>query len=120
VALAVIKEIEEKKLVDRSRQMGEYFRKKLYELKQKHAVIGDVRGSGLMIGIELVDPLSKKPVPAPAKAKQFVEESLKAGIILLPCGPDHNVISLTPPLIISEKEIDFAVGAFDKILKKLL
>lgn len=119
VALAVIQEIEQKKLADRSRQMGEYFRKKLYELKQKYAVIGDVRGSGLMIGMEFVDPLSKKPLPAPAKAKQFVEESLRAGIILLPCGPHHNVISITPPFIISEREIDFSITVFDKILKKL-
>lgn len=128
-ALAVIKEMESKKLVERSRLMGELFRKELHKLKERHPLIGDIRGSGLMIGLELSEPVNiyatkktKKPSlppPATAKARQFILEALRMGIILLPSGPHHNVISITPPFVISEREITFCVSAFDKILKKI-
>lgn len=131
IALAVIKEIEDKKFVERSKAMGDLFRRKLHDLKLHHPFIGDVRGAGLMIGIELCEPVSeftipskkttkpKLPVPATAKARAFMLESLRQGLILLPSGPDHNVISLTPPFVITEKEIDFCVKTFDTILKKI-
>ena len=124
VALAVIKEIEDRRFVDRSKQMGEVFRRKLHDLKLHHPLLGDVRGAGLMIGMELVENRSfdakpsQKTKPATAKAKLFIEEALKNGLILLPSGPQHNVISITPPFIITEKEIDYSIGVFDKILKK--
>ncbi len=124
VALAVIKEIEEKKFVERSRTMGELFRKELWKLKEKYPVIGDIRGSGLMIGVELVVPSfygsrNNKIVPATDKAHAFIAQALKVGIVLLSSGSDHNVISITPPFVISEKEIHFCVNAFDKIFAKL-
>lgn len=123
VALAVIKEIEEKKLVDRSRSMGEFFRKELWKLKEKHPLISDIRGSGLMIGLEFSSVQygrSKKVItPATDKARAFIVEALKRGIIILPSGAAHHVISLTPPFVISEKEIVFCVSQFDKILQKI-
>ncbi len=125
VALAVIKEIEEKKLVDRSKNLGDFFRKELWRLKEKYPLIGDIRGSGLMIGMELVErPLygskSKKVLPATAKTKVFITEALKNGLILISSGPFHNVVSITPPFIISEKDILFCVKVFDTLLKKLV
>jgi 4-aminobutyrate aminotransferase-like enzyme len=125
VALAVIREIEEKKLVERSRTMGEFFRKELWKLKEKYAVIADIRGSGLMIGVEFSEQApygsrsKQKFLPATAKARAFIAESLRHGIVLLPSGADHNVISITPPFVISEKEIVFCVKIFDKILQRL-
>lgn len=126
-ALAVIGEIEAKKLVDRSQRMGEIFRRELHKLKFNHPMIGDVRGSGLMIGIEFVDASprdakSKKPsLPPPAtdKARRFVREALGHGVILLTSGPDHNVVSVTPPFVISEKEIVWCAKLFENILKKI-
>ncbi len=124
VALAVIKEIEEKKLVERSKNLGDFFRKELWKLKEKYPVIGDIRGSGLMIGLELVEnPLyggkTKKITPATEKARAFILEALRHGVVLIPSGPAHNVISITPPFVISEKEISFCVKMFDKILQKI-
>ena len=124
VALAVIKEIEEKKFAERSKNLGDFFRKELWKLKEKYPLIADIRGSGLMIGIELMDhPMfgahGKKEVPATDKARAFIAEALKCGIILLSSGPAHNVISITPPFVISEKEILFCVKIFDKILQNL-
>lgn len=130
-ALAVIREIEEKKLVERSRQMGEIFRRELYKLKERIPLISDIRGAGLMIGIELSErpPVwgtgaSKRkkpsaPEPASAKAKLFVEEALKGGLVVLTAGEHSNVISITPPLIFSEKEIRYSVDLFDSIFKKI-
>jgi 4-aminobutyrate aminotransferase-like enzyme len=124
ISLAVIQELEDKKLVERSKQMGDYFRKELYKLKERYGVIGDVRGAGLMIGLEFVEPSAglsknKRPAPATEKARAFIAESLRHGIILLPSGPFHNTISITPPFVISEKEIQFCVKTFDKILQKI-
>ncbi len=120
VALAVIKEIEERKLVDRAKNLGDFFRKELWKLKEKYPIIADVRGSGLMIGMEFSQTEGKKIIPATEKAKTFISEALRHGVILLPSGLGHNVISITPPLVISEKEIVFCVSLFDKILSKLM
>ncbi len=123
VALAVIKEIEEQKLTDRSKNLGDFFRKELWKLKEKYPLIADIRGAGLMIGMEFSEIFygakTKKFIPATDKARRFIAEALKHGIILLSSGPGHNIISITPPLIISEKEISHCVGVFDKILKTL-
>ena len=124
IALAVIKEIEDKKLVDRSKNLGDYFRKELWKLKEKYPIIADIRGAGLMIGVELVEPSgfgsrSKKIVPATAKARAFIAEALRHGVVLLPSGSFHNVISITPPFVISEKEINFCIKLFDKILQNI-
>lgn len=123
VALAVIQEIESKKLVERSKQMGDLFRKELWKLKEKYPIIADIRGSGLMIGLELshTETSGKKTkiIPETEKARRFMLEALRHGLILLPSAPDHHVLSITPPLIISQKEIQYTIQAFDKILKSL-
>ena len=121
VALATIKEIEERKLADRAKNLGDFFRKELWKLKEKYPLVADVRGSGLMIGIELSQSSygSKKIVSATEKARTFISEALRHGVILLPSGQAHHVISITPPLIITEKEISFCISLFDKILSKL-
>ncbi|OGW92037.1 MAG: hypothetical protein A3D28_02075 [Omnitrophica bacterium RIFCSPHIGHO2_02_FULL_63_14] len=122
-ALAAIQEIESKKLVDRSRQMGDLFRKELWKLKDKFPVIADIRGAGLMIGVELSETQTwgrkSRTVPATAKAKQFAAEALRHGLVLLLSGADHNVISITPPLIIGEREIQHTIKVFEKVLKSI-
>ena len=124
VALAVIQEIENLKLVDRSKLMGDFFRKELWRLKEKYPIITDIRGAGLMIGLELgQSSIGKKGlttvVPATEKARAFIGEAMRQGIVLLPSGPGHNIISITPPLIITEREILHSIAVFDKILKKI-
>ena len=104
--------------------MGDLFRKELWKLKEKYSLIRDIRGAGLMIGMEFgtTQPAGRKgtvEVPATDKARAFIAEAMRHGVVLLPSGPGHNVISITPPFIITEKEIQFSVNLFDKILKKL-
>ncbi len=123
VALAVIKEIEDKKLVDRSRTLGEHFRRELHKLKERYAFIADVRGAGLMIGLEFGEYRTARKghrlEPAADKARFFTAECLKNGLLVLSSGPFHNVVTLTPPFVISEKEITHCVSIFDKILKRM-
>ncbi len=123
VALAVIREIEEKKLVDRAKNLGDFFRKELYKLKERHAILADVRGAGLMIGLEFGQYKKSgkqfKLEPATEQARFFIAEALRAGVLLLPSGPYHNVVSITPPFVISEKEISYCVGVFEKVLQKI-
>lgn len=124
VSLAVIDEMISLKLPERAKTLGDYFRKELWKLKEKYAIIADIRGQGLMIGIELstteyAGTRRQKIVPAADKAKYVLNEALRKGLILLTAGPGHNVLSLVPPLIISEKEISFCVKLLDDLIKKI-
>lgn len=85
----------------------------LHRLAGKHPTIGDIRGKGLMIGIELTDP---EGIPD-AAALEFVREHvLDAGMIFHPCGPDHNIIRFIPPLVVSPGEIDQGIEMIDNAL----
>ena len=82
-----------------------------------HDIIGDVRGKGLLIGVELVkDRVSKKP--ATEKASVVVEECLKKGLLIGAIGTYGQVLRLTPPLILTVEEADIAVDILHESLKK--
>jgi taurine--2-oxoglutarate transaminase len=110
-------------LVQRSAEMGEYLKKKALELMDKHPSVGDVRGKGLFVGMELVknrktreplhDGLVEGPRPPTAKMK-VLAEAMKEGVYCL--AGSVSVIMLAPPLTITKSEIDFAMGVFDKAL----
>jgi len=111
-ALAVIKEIEDKNLLHNAKYVGDYFRSKLEELKDKHEQIGDVRGMGLMQGIEVVkDKASKEP--APQVVAQVFEETKQKRVLIGKGGLYGNVLRLGPPLIADKSHIDELIGALD-------
>ncbi len=86
---------------------------RLQKLQPSHPTVGDVRGLGLMIGVELTDPLGL----ADAAALEFVREHvLEAGLIFHPCGPDHNIIRFIPPLVVTIEELDQAIAMIDEAL----
>jgi 4-aminobutyrate aminotransferase len=111
-ALATIELIEES-LLENAARMGDYLIEGLRALMDKHAVIGDVRGKGLMIGVELVkDQTSKEPHP---EALAEVEKAcFKRGLITLGCGV--STIRLSPPLVIDQGQCDFAIKTLDEAL----
>ena len=112
-AKAVIDIIEEDDLRTNSGVVGEYFREKLEELQDKHPLIGDVRGVGLMQGLELVeDRHSKKP--ASAQTVSLMEEARKRGLLIGKGGMYGNVIRLSPPLNISKADVDEAARILDE------
>lgn len=108
MALASIQEIKTKRLVQRAHSLGDKFLKKLRFLKSEENSIGDVRGRGLMIGLEIVKN-SKNYRPDPEKAGRTASECLKRGLIVLSDGIHQNVLAITPPLVITEKQMDCAV-----------
>jgi len=95
--------------------VGSYFREGLEGLKDKYPLIGDVRGMGLMQGIELVkDPLTKEP--APQETAQLMEEARRAGLLIGKGGLWGNVIRMSPPMNISKGDVDEAIRLLDRSL----
>ena len=83
------------------------------ELQQKHQMIGDVRGKGLMIGIELVrDRVTKEP--AATERDQVEIECFQRGLIIQGCGT--STVRLSPPLVIDQTQCDFAIRTLDEVL----
>ncbi len=114
-AKATIDLIEEDRLMDNAHEVGAHFRQGLEALKDKHAVIGDVRGMGLMQGIELVkDRMTKEPVPE--LANQMLERTRAHGLLVGKGGLYANVVRMSPPLNVSKSDVDLAIQALDKSL----
>jgi 4-aminobutyrate aminotransferase-like enzyme len=117
-AIENINIILEEKLEKNASEVGEYFIQRLNEIKEGHEIIGDVRGRGLLIGLELVSDIRKKK-PATKKTKEIVIEAYRNGLLMLIGGTYRNVLRLTPALNISINEVDDALQILEKTLKKM-
>jgi 4-aminobutyrate aminotransferase-like enzyme len=118
-AVATLQVIQEENLLDRARRMGEYFTAGLKELQGRHEMIGDVRGPGLMIGIELVKDRETRE-PACEACHRIVGEAVEHGVLL---GESKfkglgNVLKIKLPLVISEQQADRVLEVFEKLLEK--
>jgi 4-aminobutyrate aminotransferase/(S)-3-amino-2-methylpropionate transaminase len=102
-ALATIKTMRDRNLVGRARELEKVLFDKLRSLQQDVAIIGDVRGRGAMVAIELVEPGTKNPNAAAAKS--IVSYCNQHGVIALACGTNGNVIRLLPPLVITDEQL---------------
>lgn len=112
-ARAVIDVIEEEDLLENCHQVGGYFRARLEELQQKHTLIGDVRGMGLMLGLELVRDRQTKE-PASTETNELMERARVNGLLIGKGGLYGNVIRLAPPLNIGKSDVDDAIRILDK------
>jgi 2,2-dialkylglycine decarboxylase (pyruvate) len=122
VGLAVINVIEEEGLVEQARLRGEYLMARLRELQQHHEQIGDVRGKGLLVGVELVKDRNMKE-PADALGAAVSDECLQRGLsmnIVRSTGGMLNCFRMAPPLSITESEIDTAITIIDEALTTVL
>jgi 4-aminobutyrate aminotransferase len=108
-------ELLENGLMRNASRMGNYMMKHLKKMMKRYAVMGDVRGKGLMIGIEFVRNRKTKE-PAPEMTDQIARECFKNGLMLLTCG--KNTIRFIPPLVISQETADQALEIFEKVVKK--
>jgi len=117
-ARATIEVIEEEKLLENADRVGRYFRGKLEDLQQKYPLIGDVRGMGLMQGLELVKNRNTKE-PAPQETNQLLERCRANGLLIGKGGLFANVIRLSPPLNISESDVDEAIRLMDQSLSEI-
>jgi 4-aminobutyrate aminotransferase-like enzyme len=114
-AKAVIELIEEEGLRENTYEVGGYFRKSLDDLKEKHPLIGDVRGMGMMQAIELVKDRQTK-VPAPAAASLVLERARANGLLVGKGGLYANVVRMAPPMNISKADVDEGIRLLDKSL----
>src|SRR5487761_665684 len=105
-ALAVIAEIEERKLMDNARKQGEYMMQIFKDWMEKYEIIGDVRGKGLMIGIEIVKDKKSKEYGV-AEATRITELAWKKGVLLITCG--RSTLRIVPPLTITRELVDEAL-----------
>jgi 4-aminobutyrate aminotransferase len=112
-ARAVIEVIEEENLRENTYVVGGYLRTKLEELQEKYALIGDVRGMGLMQGLELVRNRQTKE-PAPVETTELMERSRANGLLIGKGGLYGNVIRIAPPMNISKADVDEGMRMLDK------
>jgi 4-aminobutyrate aminotransferase / (S)-3-amino-2-methylpropionate transaminase / 5-aminovalerate transaminase len=118
-AAAVLDVIEEEGLVDRAGRIGESIRGRMQEWQRRYPQIGDVRGLGAMLAIELVeDPASKRPAPKLASA--VTEAAAERGLLLLKAGTHSNCIRVLCPLVIADDELEEALGVWGDALEAVL
>lgn len=115
VGMAVLDVIEEEKLQENSLTVGQYVRDGLLKLKDKHDLIGDVRGQGLFIGAELVKDRNTKEGAAEETAR-VVNQMKERGIILSKIGVQDNILKMRPPLPFSKDNADQLLSTLDDVL----
>jgi len=114
-ALATIRLVEEKYL-ENARRMGDYILKRLADWPQRHRLVGEVRGLGLMVALELVrDKKSKEK--ASAERDRVVEAVFRRGLLMLGCG--ENILRLMPPLVIDQEQADCALQLLEEALAEV-
>lgn len=112
-AIATIKIIREEKLYERANRLGEYAMKRFREMMDKHELIGDVRGKGLMIGVDLVKDLKTKE-PAIKETLKIDWRAWEKGLVLIHFG--KSVLRIAPPLIITQEELDEGLNIIEEAI----
>ncbi len=112
---AALKTIEllENGLVENARVVGAYLKERLERFQESFELIGDVRGLGLMVGVELVRDREKK-TKAIEERNAIIQKCFERGLLLLGCG--ENTIRMIPPLVVTKPEVDRALGIFKEVL----
>jgi 4-aminobutyrate aminotransferase-like enzyme len=116
-AVAVIEIIEEGNYMVKAEKLGGKLKKKMEELKESHKIVGDVRGQGLMLGVELVRDQTTKE-PATQEILTVMEVCREKGLLIGKGGLDNNVIRLQPPLELTDEQVDQACAVLDEAFTK--
>lgn len=118
-ALENIRIIEEQNLISQAQTNGTFFKEKLTSLQEKYSFIGEVRGKGLALGIEIVtDKLTKKPDPI--KTAAICYRAYELGLLMYYVGIHGNVLEITPPLTIDQEEITRALYILEQVFTDVL
>ena len=114
VGQAVLDVIKDESLQDHALKVGDYFLEQLQQLKQHHEIIGDVRGRGLFIGIEL--NRDEDLTPADTEVHNIINRMKEKGVLLSTDGPDHNVIKIKPPIVFNIENAEELVKKLDETM----
>jgi 4-aminobutyrate aminotransferase-like enzyme/Ser/Thr protein kinase RdoA (MazF antagonist) len=112
-ALAVLDVIKDEGLVENAAEVGSYLRQGLLALAERHPGVGDVRGEGLLLGVELA---GRARTPAARQARKVTEAMRERGILLSATGPAGNVLKIRPPLVFQNQHADLLLQALDEAL----
>jgi 4-aminobutyrate aminotransferase-like enzyme len=116
VGMAVLDEVRDRRLQERAADVGAYLHGRLRELQSAHAPIGDVRGRGLYLGVDLVrDPETR--TPDAALARRVSEQMKDEGVIVTPTGTHENVLKIKPPMVFSRANADRFTDTLARVLK---
>jgi 4-aminobutyrate aminotransferase len=115
-ALATLDVIEKEGLLHNSQQVGAHMMKRMADWPQKHKIVGDVRGRGLMIGIDIVKDQKTREYGA-VERDRIVEAAFERGILFLGCGP--STIRIAPPLLVTKDEADVAIDVLEESIASL-
>jgi 4-aminobutyrate aminotransferase-like enzyme len=115
IGLAVLDVLRDEGLQERAKVVGDRMLAALASIMARHAIVGDVRGSGLFLGVELVRDRATLE-PAGAEASYVANRMREEGILLGTDGPHHNVVKIRPPMCFDESNADRLVGTLDRIL----
>src|SRR6185295_10256971 len=118
IGLAVLDVLRDEKLQAHARTVGERMLAGLRPLGAKHEVVGDVRGSGLFLGVELVRDRQTLE-PAGTEASYVANRMREMGILLGTDGPYHNVVKIRPPMPFGDEDADLLVDALDRAIGEL-
>jgi 4-aminobutyrate aminotransferase len=114
-ALASLDEIEQRDLAGQAARTGRYLLDRLRELQHRHPIIGDVRGLGMMLGLETVRDRQTKE-PASREMAKIVYRAFELGLVVFYGGIYSNVMEITPPLIITQAEVDEGIAVLDQAI----
>ncbi|WP_078543607.1 aspartate aminotransferase family protein [Litchfieldia alkalitelluris] len=116
--LASLEVIKEENLLQNSKELGKYAITRLKELQQKYTIIRDVRGIGLMIGIEFADPITGEPDGE--AVKDILDLALEQGVLFYLCGNAGEVIRMIPPLIVTKEQIDEGLTMLEQAIQNYI
>jgi len=115
--MAVLDVIEEESLQENALVVGDYLKKGIESLSSKYDFIGDVRGRGFFLAIEMIEDSSR--MPATKAASNVVQELKKCGVLTNIIGPDENILKLRPPMVFSRENADFFLQQLNKVLNNI-
>ena len=115
-ALATLDVIEKEHLLANSQAVGDHMMKRMADWPKKHKIVGDIRGRGLMIGVDIVKDQKTREYGA-AERDRIVELAFERGVLFLGCGP--STVRIAPPLIVTQDEADVAVDVLEDSISAL-
>lgn len=118
VGAAVLDVLEDERLVENARVVGDYTLARLAKLAERHAIIGDVRGAGLFFAVELVSDRGSK-TPAPAQTKRVVNRMRELGVLISRIGMHDNILKIRPPMPFSTQHADLLIDRLNEALASL-